>query len=119
MDSERARELITRERARIEALVREREAEGISNEPEGEQLSELAAYDQHQADIGTETFEREKDFSLLEQLEAELSDLDRALRKVDDGTYGRCEACGKEIPAERLEAMPGTRFCVDDQARRG
>ena len=119
MDADRARDVITKERARIEALVREREAEGISAEAEGEQLSELAAYDQHQADLGTETFEREKDFSLLEQLEAELDELDRALRKVDEGTYGRCEACGQEIPAERLEAMPGTRFCVEDQARPG
>jgi RNA polymerase-binding transcription factor DksA len=119
MDADRAREVITKERARIEALVREREAEGITTEAESEQLSELASYDQHQADLGTETFEREKDFSLLEQLEAELEELDRALRKVDEGTYGRCEACGKEIPAERLEAMPGTRFCVEDQARRG
>lgn len=117
MDSARARELIDKERERLESLVREREAEGI-NEAEGEQLSELAAYDQHQADLGSETFEREKDFSLLEQLEAELDDLDRALRKIDDGTYGTCEACGQEIPAERLEAMPGTRFCVEDQARR-
>jgi RNA polymerase-binding transcription factor DksA len=119
MDADGARELITKERARIEALIREREAEGITTETEGEQLSELASYDQHQADLGTETFEREKDFSLLEQLEAELEDLDRALRKVEEGTYGRCEACGKEIPAARLEAMPGTRFCVEDQARRG
>lgn len=117
MEKEQARELIGRERQRIESLVREREAEGI-NEAEGEQISELAAYDQHQADVGTETFEREKDLSLLEQLEAELDDLDHALRKVDEGTYGTCEACGKEIPAERLEAIPGARFCVEDQARR-
>ena len=117
MDSARARELIDRERERLESLVREREAEGL-NESEGAQLSELAVYDQHQADLGSETFEREKDFSLLEQLEAEIEDLDRALRKLDDGTYGTCEACGKEIPAERLEAMPGARFCVEDQARR-
>ena len=117
MNSERARELIGRERERLESLVREREAEGL-NEAEGEQVAELAAYDQHQADLGTETFEREKDFSILEQLEAELDDLDRALRKLDEGTYGTCEACGKEIPAERLEIMPGTRFCVEDQARR-
>jgi RNA polymerase-binding transcription factor DksA len=119
METQRARELVLRERERIEALVRELEAEGITTEAEGEQISELAAYDQHQADIGTETFEREKDFSLLESLEAELDDLDRALRKIEDGTYGICEACGKEIPPERLEAMPGTRLCVEDQARRG
>jgi RNA polymerase-binding transcription factor DksA len=118
METQRARELVQKERERIEALVRELEAEGITTEAEGEQISELAAYDQHQADIGTETFEREKDFSLLEQLEAELDDLARALRKLDEGTYGICEACGDEIPAERLEARPGARFCVKDQARR-
>ena len=118
MDAQWARELVEKERERIQALVREREAEGLGTEAEGEQISELAAYDQHQADIGTETFEREKDFSLLEQLEAELDDLDRALRKIEEGTYGICEACGKEIPPERLEAMPGTRLCIEDQARR-
>jgi DnaK suppressor protein len=117
VDEERARQLIVKEQERLLALVREREAEGIS-QAEGDQLSELADYDQHQADLGTETFEREKDFSLLEQLEAELDDLDHALRKLDEGTYGICEACGKEIPAERLEAMPGARLCVEDQGRR-
>lgn len=118
MDDQKARELIEAERERLEALVREREAEGITTEAEGEQFSELAAHGQHQADLGTETFEREKDFSLLEQLEAELSELDRALRKLDEGTYGICEACKEPIPAERLEALPGARFCVKDQARR-
>lgn len=118
MDEARARELIGKEKERIQALVREREAEGITTQAEGEQLSELADYDQHQAELGTETFEREKDFSLLEQLEAELDDLDYALRKLDEGTYGTCEACGKEIPAERLEAVPGARLCVEDQTRR-
>ncbi len=118
MEKDTARKLIESERARIEALVREREAEATTSETEGEQFSELAAHDQHQADLGTETFEREKDFSLLEQLAAELDELDRALRKLDDGTYGICEACGEEIPPERLEALPGAPFCVKDQARR-
>jgi RNA polymerase-binding transcription factor DksA len=118
MDDQKARELIEAERGRLQALVREREAEGITSEAEGEQFSELAAHDQHQADLGTETFEREKDFSLLEQLEAELAELDRALGKLDDGTYGICEACGEPIAPERLEALPGARFCVKDQSRR-
>ena len=117
MDDTQARERIDQERRRIETLIAEREAEGLG-EAEAEGMSELSSHDQHQADLGTETFEREKDFSLLEQLEAELNDLDHALRKLDDGTYGRCEACGKEIPAERLDALPGARLCVEDQARR-
>jgi RNA polymerase-binding transcription factor DksA len=118
MDDTQARERIDQERRRIETLIAEREVEGLG-EAEAEGISELSSHDQHQADLGTETFEREKDFSLLEQLEAELNDLDHALRKLDDGTYGRCEACGKEIPTERLDALPGARLCVEDQARRG
>ena len=117
MDDTQARQRIDEERRRIETLIAEREAEGLG-EAEAEGMSELSSHDQHQADLGTETFEREKDFSLLEQLEAELNDLDHALRKLDDGTYGRCEACGKEIPTERLDVLPGARLCVEDQARR-
>ena len=118
MDAERARQLVVSERERLESLVREREAEGIGTESETENISELSSFDQHHGDIGTETFEREKDFSLLEQLEAEIGDLDAALRKVDEGTYGICEICGREIDAERLEAMPGTRTCIEHAGAR-
>jgi len=112
MDAERARQLIVSERERLENLVREREAEGIGTESETDNISELSSFDQHQGDIGTETFEREKDYSLLEQLEAEIGDLDAALRKIDEGTYGICEVCGRPIPGERLEARPAARRCV-------
>jgi RNA polymerase-binding transcription factor DksA len=113
MDVEHARRLIASEKERLENLVREREVEGVGPESETESLSELSSFDQHQGDIGTETFEREKDFSLLEQLEAEIGDLDAALRKIDDGTYGICEVCGRPIEPERLEAIPGTRTCIE------
>ena len=118
MDPERARELVVNEKERLAGLVRERGAEGIGTESERDNTSELSGLDQHQGDMGTETFEREKDFSLLEQLEAEIGDLDAALRKIDDGTYGTCEICGKEIDAERLEARPGTRTCIDHAGAR-
>jgi RNA polymerase-binding transcription factor DksA len=113
MDPEQARQLIKGERQRLEGLVREREAEGIGTQSESDQISELSSLDQHQGDIATETFEREKDFSLLEQLQAEIDDLDAALRKVEEGTYGTCEICGTEISPERLEARPGSRTCID------
>ena len=118
MDAEHARQLIVKERERIEGLIREREVEGIGSETETGSISELSSNDQHQGDIGTETFEREKDFSLLEQLEAEIGDLDSALRKIDEGTYGICEVCGREIEPERLEAVPGTRTCIEHAGAR-
>ena len=113
MDAERVRQMIGSERERLEGLVREREAEGIGTQSENESISELSSLDQHMGDLGTETFEREKDFSLLEQLEAEIGDLDAALRKVEEGTYGICEICSSPIAPDRLEAMPGTRTCIE------
>lgn len=80
-------------------------------------MQELSSVDQHQADIGTETFERSKDLSILDEVEAELAEIEHALQRLDEGTYGTCEACGKTIPDDRLEAMPATRFCVEDQAK--
>lgn len=114
MDETHARERIDQERRRIETLIAEREAEGLG-EAEAEGMSELSAHDQHQADLGTETFEREKDLSILERIEAELVDVERALRRLDEGRYGRCEACGQPIPDDRLEAVPAARWCLRDQ----
>ena len=112
MDTEHARARLAEERSRLESI-----REGVdTSESEDESLSELSSLDQHQADIGSETFEREKDMSVLEQVEAELSDIEHALKRLDDGTYGTCEACGKKISDERLEALPAARFCLDDQA---
>ena len=90
--------------------------EGLTSLNGDDRLGELSSLDQHQADVGTETFDRERDLSILEQVEAELADVEHALRRLDEGTYGTCEACGRPISEERLEALPATRFCLDDQA---
>lgn len=93
-----------------------RDTFGENEESENDSIAELSGLDQHQADLGTETFEREKDLSILENVEAELADIEFALARIGDGTYGTCEACGKAIDEERLEAMPAARLCLDDQA---
>jgi RNA polymerase-binding transcription factor DksA len=79
-------------------------------------VAETSTIDQHQADLGTETFERERDQSLLEDIEQEIADVQRAFVRLDRGTYGRCEACGAEIPDDRLIAVPAARFCLEHQA---
>lgn len=114
MDESRARNLLESERQRVERVMSDVKAEDDpSVESENDQVSELSSNDQHPADLGTETFEREKDLSILESLEYELAQIETALRRVDEGTYGKCEACGIEIPVERLEASPAARFCID------
>ena len=116
MEPDDARDRLTEERDRLQRIRTGFDAEHLHDESEDESTSELSHLAQHSADVGTETFEREKDFSILEQVEAELADVDRALRRLDDGTYGTCEACGRPIGDERLEAMPAARFCVSHQS---
>ncbi len=116
MDTDLARQRLAEERERLDEVKSTFDAEGLTDQSESESLSELSSYDQHQADTGTETFEREKDLSILEQVEAELADVEHALRRLDDGTYGTCEVCGKVIPDERLEAMPASRLCLEHRA---
>jgi RNA polymerase-binding transcription factor DksA len=116
MDTDQVRQRLADERERLAGVRSTFDDEGLTEQSESDSVGELSSYDQHQADMGTETFEREKDLSILEQVEAELADVEHALRRLDDGTYGTCEVCGKVIPDERLEAMPAARLCLEHQA---
>ncbi|HWR44762.1 TraR/DksA C4-type zinc finger protein [Sporomusa sp.] len=76
---------------------------------------ELSSYDNHPADLGSETFERGKDLGLRDNERVLLSSVERALEKIHNGTYGRCDHCGAEISPERLEALPWATQCIDCQ----
>ena len=78
-----------------------------------ESISELSTYDNHPGDVGTETFERGKDIARRRDVQRELHDIDAALARLEEGTYGYCQRCGRPIPRERLEALPATPYCVD------
>lgn len=112
MNPRTARKLLTEERERLEGLL-----EGLGQETEGDWSgAEVSLTDQHPADVGTERFERDKDISILNGIEGELTDVKHALHRLDEGGYGTCEACGRPISADRLRARPGARFCIEDQA---
>jgi DnaK suppressor protein len=71
--------------------------------------------DQESADVGTSTFEREKELSISNNLVDLQSKLQRAIQKIDDGTYGRCERCGKPIEKPRIRALPYASLCLADK----
>jgi RNA polymerase-binding transcription factor DksA len=106
---QRREELLTL-RAR---LTQAAEAVVLADEESGELNS--GAGDQHLADHATELFVRELDESLEENAEHVLDEIDEALRRIDEGTYGRCAVCGREIPEERLAAIPYATLCVEDK----
>jgi len=76
-------------------------------------MGELSSIDNHPADEGTDLYEREKDIALNEHIEKQLEDIKYAMEAIENGTYGKCEKCGKDIPLERLEAIPTTTFCKE------
>lgn len=74
-------------------------------------------YSNHMADDGTEAFEQAVGVALQRKIESTLEEVERALVKFDNGTYGLCEACGARIDRARLEVLPHAKCCLDCQAR--
>jgi DnaK suppressor protein len=109
MDPARAAELLARERARIERELK-------TLRPESDE--ELSHVDQHLADLGTELYEDERDEGLADRLREELAAIERAERRLKEGTYGRSIISGEPIPDGRLEAVPWAELTVEQQSRR-
>jgi RNA polymerase-binding transcription factor DksA len=79
--------------------------------------SEASAFGMHQADAGSDAYDRDFALSLLSQEQDALYEIDQALKRIELGTYGICEMSGKPIPHARLEAIPFARFTVECQSQ--
>ena len=79
--------------------------------------SEASAFGMHQADAGSDAYDRDFALSLLSQEQDALYEIDEALKRIELGTYGKCEMSGKPIPRARLEAIPFARFTVECQSQ--
>ena len=115
MDTDQARQRLMAERDRL-TEVRDA-ATRLSTSANEAAERELSSADQHPAEQATETLERELDLGVLQSVESELTEVQAALERLEAGTYGTCEICGKPIAEGRLEAMPAARYCVEDQAK--
>lgn len=103
-------DLVTRQNALIKQV---KDHYGTSFEMAEESTGDLSHYDNHPADLGTEQFERGKDAALNEHSEKELEEINEALHAIEEGTYGICTECGKDISFARLKAVPTTDRCLD------
>jgi RNA polymerase-binding transcription factor DksA len=104
-----ARELLKAERAAAAATISAlaRDFDGIVNA-----ASSVATDDEHDPEGATIAFERAQVAALLERARGRLADVDLALGRIADGSYGRCGCCGGPIAAERLAARPTARTCI-------
>jgi RNA polymerase-binding protein DksA len=108
------------ERERVQAAIANlRESHPGSLDDEVDEISDGS--DSHVGDSATATLGREIDYTLGENSEQVLGEINSALQRIEDGTYGTCKVCGKEIVPERLEAYPWAALCIDDarKAERG
>ena len=111
IDTEQFRGVLLEERTRVQAAL-----ENLREETAGtlyDDAGEESAYDNHLADTATETYDRELDYTLEENSEHVLGEIEAALTRIEVGTYGICTNCGEPIPAERLEAVPWATTCID------
>jgi DnaK suppressor protein len=92
----------------IEATVFERTQSDLTGE---------AGFDEDFADAGTATFDREREFSIQNNIRDLIEQINRAISRIDQGTYGSCERCGRPIDAPRLKALPHALLCMDCKRR--
>lgn|SRR5690606_22195910 len=116
IDRDEARQRLEEERDRVSGLIASLRSEGLDQE-ESSQSGELTHYDQHPADHGSDLAEREKDLAILEGLENDLAEIEAALQRLDEGTYGIDEVTGEPIDPERLQAFPTARTNVATDER--
>lgn len=103
---------LNQEKKRITDLINQLDDNGVTRF-NAEVASELSFYDNHPSDIASETFEVEKGRALEANERALLDKIDDAVRAIDEGSYGKCQKCGKEIDKERLDFLPYALNCIE------
>ena len=110
--TEQARTLLMGEKERINA-----ELEQLDLDSKSEDARREGSPFGKREEEATESLEFEKRLALEKQLHEQLADVDHALQKIEDGTYGICDSCGQPIAPKRLEALPAASLCVECKAK--
>lgn len=104
------RNLLFQRKVLLQGDVKGLESEAMKKGSDGGDLSTLPM---HLADLGTDSFEQEMSLGLMESESDELQEVQEAIERLADGTFGLCETCRRKIPKERLKAIPYARLCVN------
>ena len=115
IDTEQLRQRMLEARQRVVDAIDNIHAENPGSI--GDETEETTFQDNHLGDIATATFDREMASTLEDNSTHVLAAIDAALKRIDEGTFGVCTRCGQPIDAERLEALPWARPCIEDKRK--
>jgi len=115
IDTSEFRGLLEHERRRVKETIEHLHAENPGSMQD--ELGDVGGWgtDNHLGDMASVTFDRELDEGLGDGAQQTLTQIEAALARLDEGTFGVCERCGKAIAEERLRARPWASLCIDDQ----
>jgi RNA polymerase-binding protein DksA len=82
-----------------------------------EASGDLSGYSYHMADMASDSYDRELSLNIASGEQEIIYEIDEALKRIDEGGYGRCLLCNKRIPVRRLKAVPYTKHCIQCQAK--
>ncbi|HPR17364.1 MAG TPA: TraR/DksA C4-type zinc finger protein [Candidatus Cloacimonadota bacterium] len=112
---EKYEEILLREKEQAQKIIHS--IDEIQKRGVKDQSGDLSSYSVHQADLGTDTDEAEKRVYLLNKELEKLKNINQALRRIYDKTYGICEICGNLISEKRLKIVPYARFCIECKSK--
>lgn len=112
---ERFKKLLLAAKESLEAEVGQLQRDNL-NRSQRESSGDLSGYSYHMADVGTDTFEREMELKIASEGSDRMKEIEDALKRMDDKTYGQCELCGESIGKKRLTAVPYARLCIKCKA---
>jgi len=108
------KEKLINEQSRVLDLIKQMKQNGVINS-NSEMASELSFYDNHPSDTATELFDKEKGIALKKNEISILNKIEDSLESIEEGDYGKCKSCGKDIDEARLEVMPYADNCMSCQ----
>jgi len=113
-DLQKFKDLLNAERRKVATDLKHLENESL-NTSQKDASGDLSGYSFHMADVATDNYDREFNLDLASNEQKLVNSIDDALVRVEDGTYGKCEACEKKIPVERLKIVPYAKMCISCQ----
>lgn len=116
-DLAKFKKLLLEERNTLDEEIRHLEKDNL-NTSQRDAAGDLSGYTLHMADLGTDSFQREINMGLVTNEHKLMHEIEEALQRIKEGTYGRCTECEGKIKRARLEAIPHARFCISCQEKK-